>query len=443
MVRNFFTLKRIIIVVLVLAAAVWFSLPGSAQKKDPDKDRGQKSQQHEAHDHEAQKPKGDKPEVHKPEGDKHDDHKEGAHSPGQVKLSPEAVKRANLKVETVAAGALASKVQLTGELVFNEEKTARVNSRLAGRVVKITADYGAEVKKGDALAVIDSVELGQAQNSFLQAAASYRVAQKTYERARLLWQEKAISQAEFQERQAKFELATSERDYAENRLHLLGLNDADIARLFRGSKSRKGPSFHAEVDSTFTLRSPISGQVVDRKVTPGLVVKADEELFTVSDPATLWCYVQIPEKDLSLVKTGAAVIIRVSALPQEKFPGAIDYIAAMVEKATRMTRARVRVDNSHGELKAGMFATIMVASDTRTVLNVPEAALVATGGEQYVFIEQEPGLYLKRVIKPGLQAGGRVEVLEGLKEGERVVIQGAFTLKSELEKESLEAEHGH
>jgi cobalt-zinc-cadmium efflux system membrane fusion protein len=438
MIRNFFTLKRMVTGALVLAVLFWFALPGSAQKKAPDKDHGHEAHQHEAHEHEAKKREGDK---HK--GEKHGDHKEEAHPPGQVKLNPEAVKRANLKVEPVAAGSLADRVQLTGELVFNEEKTARVSSRLAGRVVKITADYGAEVKKGDALAVIDSVELGQAQNAFLQAAASYRVAQKAYERARLLWQEKAISQAEFQERQAKFELATSERDYAENRLHLLGLTDADIARMHRGGKKRKGPSFHAEVESTFALRSPISGQVVDRKVTPGLVVKPDEELFVVADPATLWCFVQVPEKDLPIVKTGAPVIIRVSSLPQAEFPGAIDYIAAMVEKATRMTRARVRVDNAKGELKAGMFATIKVSSGARTALNVPETAMVASGAGQYVFLEQEPGLYLKRVIKPGMKADGRVEVLEGLKEGERVVTQGAFTLKSELEKESLEAEHGH
>ena len=453
MVRILFTLKRMIIGFLVLAAMVWFSLPGNAQKKAPDKDHGHEAHQHENHEHEAQKPEGGKPEVHKPEGDKHKDdkhdghkhegHKDEAHPPGQVKVSPEAVKLANIKMEPVAAGALASKVQLTGELVFNEEKTARVSSRLVGRVVKINADYGAEVKKGDALAVIDSVELGQAQNSFLQAAASYRVAQKGYERARLLWQEKAISQAEFLERQAKFELAKSERDYAENRLHLLGLTDTDIARLFRGSNSPQGPSFHAEVDSTFTLRSPIAGRVVDRKMTPGLVVKAEEELFVVADTATLWCFVQIPEKDLPLVKTGSPVIIRVSSLPQEEFPGTIDYIAAMVEKATRMTRARVRVENSKRELKAGMFATIAVTSGSRTALNVPGAAVVASGAEQYVFIEQEPGLYLKRVIKPGLKAGGRQEVLEGLKEGERVVVQGAFTLKSELEKESLEGGHGH
>jgi membrane fusion protein, heavy metal efflux system len=431
MMRNLGTAKRILLGFLVVATVAWFSLPGKAQNKDPDEHQGHK---HNPHQHEA-----GEPETHNPDAHNHDDHKhEGLedeeHRPGQVKLDPEAVKRANIEVEPARAGTLADQVQLTGELVFNEEKTARVSSRLAGRVVKIIADYGAEVKKGDALAVIDSVELGQAQNAFLQAAASYRVAHKAFERARLLWQEKAISQAEFLERQAKFELATSERDYAENRLHLLGLSDPDIARILRGGLKHQGPSFHAGVESTFTLRSPIAGRVVDRKVTPGLVVKPDEELFMVADTATLWCFVQIPEKDLPLIKPGSQVIIRVSSLPQEEFTGAIDYIAAMVDKATRMTRARVRVENTQGELKAGMFATIQVAAKSRTALSVPQTAVFGGGEEQYVFVEPELGLYLKRVIKPGSKTDGRMEVLMGLQEGERVVVKGGFTLKSELDK---------
>ena len=347
--------------------------------------------------------------------------------------------RAKIKVAEALKGPWPDKVLLTGELFFNEEKMARVSSRLAGRVVKITADYGVQVQQGAVLAVIDSVELGQAQNSFLQAVASYNVAQKAYERARLLWQEKAISQAEFLERQAKVELATSEMNYAENRLHLLGLNDTDIGRLL-DTKPKQGPRFHANVSSTFSLRSPISGRVVDRKVTPGLVVKADEELFTVADSATLWCFVQIPEKDLPLVKAGSPVTIKVSSLPRKSSAGTIDYIAAMVEKASRMTRARVRVDNRQGRLKAGMFANISVTAGERLALSVPESSVLTAGEGQYVFVEEEPGVFEKRLIEPGLKAGGRIEILKGLAAGDKVVVQGAFTLKSELEKESLEAE---
>lgn len=371
------------------------------------------------------------------------DQKQGkeSHQEGQVKLDPEALSRAKIEAVAVSRSPMEKRVQLAGELSFNEERLARVSSRLAGRIVKIAVDYGAPVRQGEVLAVIDSVELGQAQNSFIQAVASYRVAQKAFERARLLWREKAISQAEFLERQAKFELAQAEMDYAENRLHLLGLSDVDIGRLLKGSRSRSGPGgFHANVESTFPLRSPIAGRVVDRKVTPGLVVKVDEELFTVADTSSLWCFIQIPEKDLHLVTLGNRALVKVSPHPQEEFPGVIDYISETVDKATRMARARVRVDNSQGRLKAGMFATVQVAAGTKEGLNVPEAAVLAAGDEAYVFVEKEPGVYEKRVVKPGLKTGGRVEVLDGLAPGERVVVQGGFILKSELEKESLEAE---
>jgi cobalt-zinc-cadmium efflux system membrane fusion protein len=389
---------------LALVAAIWIFLPGGPREKGPEKAREPES-----------------------------------HLPGSVKLSQEALREAKIAAAPATVAPMANKILLAGELVFNEEKIARVSSRLTGRVNQIIADHGSEVKKGDALAVIDSVELGQAQNAFLQAEAGYRVAQKAYERARMLWQEKAISEAEFLERQARFELALSERNYAENRLHLLGLIKDDIARVLRAGHKRPGPGFHAPVESIFTLRSPIAGRVVDRKVTPGLVVKPDEELFVIADTANLWCFVQIPEKDLAQVKPGSRVVIRVNSLPREEFAGVIDYIAATVDKATHMTRARVRVDNHQGELKAGMFATIQVSAGFRVGLNLPEEAISASGAEHYVFVEQEPGLYHKRLIKPGLKANGRVAVLEGLKEGERVVVQGAFTLKSELEKESLKA----
>lgn len=359
---------------------------------------------------------------------------------GEVKLDPEAMNRGDIKVAEVVQGPMVNKILFTGELGFSEDKMARVSSRIAGRIDKVVADFGSTVQKGSVLAVIDSVELGQAQAAFLQAVAAYNVAQQAYERALLLWQQQAFSKAEFLDRKSKFELAQAERNYAENRLHLLGLSDVDIARMLRGGKKRQGPGFHAAVDSTFHLRSPIPGEVVDRKATPGLVVQPNEVLFTVADPASLWCYVQVPEKGLSRVKAGFPVTITASSLPQEEFGGAIDYIAATVDKATRMTQARVKVDNPKGRLKAGMFVDIQVTAGTRPALTVPESAIAATGSEQYVFIEEAPGLFMKRTIKSGLKDNGRVEIIEGLKAGEKVAVQGVFTLKSELEKESLEAE---
>ena len=356
---------------------------------------------------------------------KHDDSQrtQGA-AAGEVKLTPEAVKQAKIETAPVVLGPLDNRVSFTGELVFNEERLAKIHSRVPGRVVQIVADYGQMVKPGEVLAIIDSVELSQAQMGSRQAAAKLNAAQKAYDRARLLYEGKAISRAELQERQARLEVERADLDYAQNRLRLLGAGGAAPASLPKGSRS----------GAVFALRSPIAGRVVDRKVTPGLVVKEDEELFTVADTSALWCFVQIPEKDLPLVNAGSQATVTVSSLSGEEFPGRVDFLADMVDKATRTVRARVRVDNPDNRLKAGMFANIAVRVGQRTVLSIPETAVLAANGELFVFVEMAPGTYRKHLIKTGVKGGGRVEVLEGLEADEPVVVQGGFTLKSELEK---------
>ncbi|MBM4301131.1 MAG: efflux RND transporter periplasmic adaptor subunit [Deltaproteobacteria bacterium] len=358
--------------------------------------------------------------------------------PGQVKLTPEAVQQAKIETAPVVLGPLNNRALFTGELVFNEERLAKIHSRVPGRVVQIVADYGQMVKPGEVLAIIDSVELGQAQMGSRQAAAKFNAAQKAHDRARQLYEGKAISRAELQERQARLEVERADLDYAQNRLRLLGAGGIAPASLPKGARS----------GAIFALRSPIAGRVVDRKVTPGLVVKEDEELFTVADTSALWCFVQIPEKDLPLVNAGSQAIITVSSLSREEFPGAVDYLADMVDKATRTVRARVRVDNPGNRLKAGMFANIAVRVGQRTVLSVPETAVLSANGELFVFVEMAPGIYQKHLVKTGVKGGGRVEVLEGLDADEPVVVQGGFTLKSEVEKGAFQGcglggGHGH
>jgi cobalt-zinc-cadmium efflux system membrane fusion protein len=360
--------------------------------------------------------------------------------PGQVRLAPAALRQAGIEAATLSPGPFRERLLLTGELVLNEERMSRVSARTAGRVVKVAADYGAAVPRGGTLAVIDSVELGESQSAFLQAAADYGVALKTYQRAQNLVREKAISQAEFQEREGKFAAVRARMQFAENQLHLLGLNDADIKRLMSKADSSHASSYHADVNPTFALRSPLAGRVVDRKVTPGQMVAANEELFTVADTSTLWCFVQVFEKDLSRVRQGCPVAIQVSAYPGEEFNGTVDYVADTLDEQTRTARARVRVDNPRGLLKAGMFAAVEAYAGNREALAVPESAVVTSGPERYVFVEKAAGLYEKRPVSIGPKDGERVEVTSGLTAGERVVVRGGFTLKSELEKGSLEAE---
>jgi cobalt-zinc-cadmium efflux system membrane fusion protein len=371
----------------------------------------------------------------------HDNHadkaKQEASAPGQVKLAPEAMQQAKIATAPVLLGPLDNQVLFTGELVFNEERLAKISSRVPGRVVQIVADYGQMVKPGEFLAIIDSVELGQAQMGARQAAARVIAAQKASDRARLLYEGKAISRAELQERQARLEVERAHLDYAQSRLRLLGAGGVTPASLPKDSRS----------GASLALRTPIAGRVVDRKVTPGLVVKEEEELFTVADTSALWCFVQIPEKDLPLVNVGSQATITISSLPRQEFLGRVDYLADMVDKTTRTVRGRVRVDNPGNLLKAGMFANIAIRVGQRHALSVPESAILSANGESFVFVEMAPGTYQKHLIKTGMKGAGRVEVLAGLGGDEPVVVQGGFILKSELEKASgrgvMDDGHGH
>jgi cobalt-zinc-cadmium efflux system membrane fusion protein len=366
----------------------------------------------------------------------HDHHAEEARqetqAPGQVTLTPEAVKQAGIETTPVRLGPLDNRVFFTGELVFNEERLARIRSRVPGRVVQIVADYGQAVRAGDVLAIIDSVELSQARMASRQAAARFKAAQQALDRARQLYEGKAMSLAELQERQARLEVERADLENAQNRLRLLEAGGP--ASMPRISRSKTQLSAISGSGAVFALRSPIAGRVVDRKVTPGLVVKEDEELFTVADTAALWCFVQVPEKDLRSLQQGSEAMVTVSAIPQEEFPGRVDYLADMVDKTNRTVRARVRVANPCHLLKAGMFANITVRAGQRTALSIPASAVLGANDERFVFVEMASGTYRKHLVKTGAKGGGRVEVLEGLDADEPVVVHGGFTLKSELDK---------
>jgi cobalt-zinc-cadmium efflux system membrane fusion protein len=384
---------------------------------------------------------GHEHEGHLQQGQVHQDHDhdhgaEEAHQEtpvaGRVKLTPEAVKQAGIETAQAELGPWDIRVALTGELVFNEEHLARIRSRVPGRVVQISADYGQGVKPGSVLAIIDSIELSQAHMSCRQATARVNASQKAYERACQLYEGKAISLAELQERQARLEVERAELKNAQSRLRLLGA--AGAMPLPKGFQAGSKTSVAADPEAVFALRSPIAGRVVDRKITPGLVVKEDEELFTVADTSTLWCFVQIPEKDLPLIHVGSQAMVTASSLPGDQFTGKVDYLADMVDKASRTVRARVRVHNPQNRLKAGMFVDIAVRVGPRQALSIPENAVLAANGENFVFVAMVSGIYQRHLVKTGAKGGGRTEILAGLEAGEPVVVQGGFTLKSELEK---------
>ncbi len=356
-------------------------------------------------------------------------------TPGPVELDARQMAVAGIEVVTVARALPLREVGLTGTAAYDETRTARISSRIAGRVVKLLKDFGSPVRRGDVVCVLDSPELGEAQAEYLSRLAEYRVIKQSAERAHRLVEKKAISQGEYLERVGALRRAEAALAFAENRLHLFDMAEADIRRL--GESLQQDSSLHGVVSPELTVRSPIAGTVTRLEVSRGEVVDRLQTLLVVSDLKSLWAWLDVYEKDLAGIRTGQTVAIVAEAIPGETFNGILDFIGE-VEPRTRAARVRVRLANPHKRLLPGMFvrATVDVPA-SREALVVPREAVQDVGGRPVVFVETGTGRFEPVPVTIGGAYDGQLEIAQGLKEGDRIAARGAFTLKGELLKDEL------
>ena len=186
------------------------------------------------------------------------------------------------------------------------------------------------------------------------------------------------------------------------------------------------------------VKSPIDGVITDRRSTAGELVSKETQIYTISDPTDLWVIGEIKERDIAAVKIGQQTNFAVLAYPGESFHGQIVRIGNRVEDDSRTLEVRIEVNNADGRLKPGMFADVEIVTTVQeNVLVIADTALQTNGEEQIAFVMLDEGKFEKRTVKTGMEQHGRVQVLEGIKEGEKVVTTGSFILKSELLKAAL------
>ncbi len=355
--------------------------------------------------------------------------------PATVELDATQMSAARIEVVTVVRTLPLREVGLTGAAAYDETRTARISSRISGRVVELLKDFGSSVRRGDAVCVLDSPELGEAQSEYLSRLAEYRVVKQSAERARRLVEAKAISQGEFLEREGALRRAEATLAFAENRLHLFDMGEKDIRRL--GEILREDASLHGVVSPELTVRSPMAGTVTRLEVSRGEVVDRLQTLVVVSDLKSLWAWLDVYEKDLAGIRKGQTVRIIAEAIPGETFEGKIDFIGE-VEPQTRAARVRVRLANPEERLLPGMFVRATVAVPAaRKALVVPREAVQDVEGRSVVFREIGPGRFEPVPITVSGAFDGQLEIAEGLEEGDRIAARGAFTLKGELLKDEL------
>jgi len=365
--------------------------------------------------------------------------------PDSVRLTPAAIAEAAIATWKVQPVDLEHLLVLNGNVGYDENRLLQVAATVKGRVASIPVDLGARVRKGDAVLVIESVDLGRAREEFVKELSELSVSARAYERAKALVEAKAISAGEFQAREGDYLSKQAAVYAAERALHLYGESQATIDRLRAGFESHD-PYPSASEATSLILRAPFTGRVIDRKVTPGTLFEALQPLMTLADLSSVWVFLQAYEKDLALLREGLAVTIRTEAYPQESFRGRVDFLGSVVDASTRTVKVRATVDNSSEKLRPGMFVKAQVdvprpQAETHTVLAVPQSALQTLEGRTTVFVQTDPGAFVRRSVETGHTFEGFTEVLSGVKPGDVVVTEGSFVLKSEFAKASLAEEH--
>ncbi len=360
--------------------------------------------------------------------------KEHAEAVDVVHLSSAALRSLILKTAPVERRPLTEEIRVSAVIKPNENRLAHVSPRIAGRVVTVRKLLGDTVKAGDVLAVFDSVELGKAKADYLKFQALVSIQEKNYQRARRLFEQQITSQKDVLEAEAAYQTVKAEFEAAHATLHLYGLSDEDTHRLTWQTK---------EPISEFPLFSPFSGIVAEKDISIGEMVSPERSIYTIADLSTLWIQLDVYEKDVAKVQLGQDVVLSTESYPQETFRGNVTYIGSLLNETTRTVSARVEIPNPQRRLKPGMFATAIIAAQGQaaaTGLTILEGAVQRVEDAMVVFVPNGDGIFRKRPVTLGKKEGGWVEVREGLKEGEQVVTEGSFTLKSELLKASLAGE---
>jgi cobalt-zinc-cadmium efflux system membrane fusion protein len=336
--------------------------------------------------------------------------------PGTFRASPQQLK--TLTIELVQTRAFATEELTDGKISVDSDRATPVVSPYSGRVLRVIAGLGDSVKAGAPLATLEASEFVQAQNDLQLAAAQVKLARINETRKHASYDAKGGSLQDWQQAQTDLTAAETALNSVRNRLQILGRSPADIAAL---ETSRN-------MNPIATLTAPIAGVVVDRQVGPGQYLQAGgAPVFTIADPSRVWLLANVRETDAGLVKLGQSVEVRVLAYPNRVFRARVTFVSAVVDPVTHRLPVRAEIDNRDGALKPEMFANFRIlTSDATESPAVPAAAVIFEGEAAHVWVVAGDALLELRAIRAGRSNDGLVEVLDGLKPGERIVTKGGL-----------------
>lgn len=336
---------------------------------------------------------------------------------GRITFSPSFFERAGLTVEPVERRSIIPIVEATGTVDFSPRGVAAVGARIFGRVLEVEVTEGDRVEEGQQLARVESAELGEAQAALMTLRAQAELAEADARRKEVLVKEGITSRRSVEVTAKELEVTRAQQRAAAKQ----------VRSMVGGAKSggRLGE---------FNLASPIPGEIVAVNIYQGQAVEPSHTAFQVADLSELWIELAVFERDLRLVSVGDHVKVQAGGDEDTIVPGVVQHVGSVLDPVTRTATVRVVVENTDRRLRVSQSVVARIESQQATVegVAVPSRAVVLVDGEPTVFVVTEPGVVEPRAVTLGPQDAKGVEVTSGLTEGEKIVVEGVFALKSEL-----------
>lgn len=324
----------------------------------------------------------------------------------------------HIQVVTVQPTTLTRTLRLTGTVAYNAFKTTPVISQVGGPVTRILVVPGQHVRQGEPMLDVSSPDYSQLLDAYLKAADASRLAEKSYARAQDLYQHHAIAQKDVEQAESDRNQARADLNAAEQGMKILGIrNPGQIA--------------NAPTSAQVPVLAPISGEVVERLVSPGQVVQAGQtQAFTISDLSTVWVLANVYQADLAYVHSGEDVSVQTDAYPGS-FHGRISYVSPALDPNTRTLQARIVVDNPGEKLKRDMYCTVTVtAGKVANALAVPNSSVLRDENNQpYVYVAVDANQFGRRDVQTGSGEDGVTQILKGISPGDKVVGDGSLFLQ--------------
>jgi cobalt-zinc-cadmium efflux system membrane fusion protein len=329
---------------------------------------------------------------------------------------------AHLKIVEVHKVPWSDTVHTTGTVDWDADHTTQAITQVSGPIARVLVDTGDRVTAGQPLLYVSSPDVAGAVATLKKARNHLEYSKRTLDRSRDLLAHKVIAVKDVEVAEQDYDDARTDVDNSLQALKIFGISDQDIEQAQRSAMP---------INSQLAVRSPIAGIIVQKLVTPGLVIQGGSTAcFTISDVSTVWVQGHIYDRDLESIRVGDTVDETDTAF-HKSLRGVVGYIGALLDPATRTTSVRIVTKNPDGLLKKDMFVDAAIHTKSgRSVLAVPTSAILRTDDNiPFVYVEVEPGKFAQRLVTIGAQQADETEIVTGCKEGEKIVAQGSVFLQ--------------